>query len=740
LLIKIPNLSRQLIEKTSLFWFVGLLSAAVFAADEAVLTKSTSIARTDSPPVIDGVLDDPAWETAVVIDDFHQVAPEEFAEPSERTEFLLLYSDDAIYIGVRAFDSAPDEIVAQVLRQGEGLRGEDRVRVLLGPFNDNRSGFVFLLNANSVRLEAIYKDGDFEREWTGIWQAQGSVTDDGWVAEIRVPFKTLSFEADKDWAVNFSREIGRKQEHMAWVSRNRNVDPSAVGMLTGLTDLSQGKGLDIVPALSVTSSRDHDEGADDTNTEPSLDIFYKLTPGLNASLTFNTDFSATEVDNRQVNLTRFNLFFPEKRAFFLRESDIFEFGGIGGGGDGGNRAVSRADRENGRPYFSRRIGLSNNGQPVDLDAGAKLSGRAGRWNIGAQYIRQSGFEDIDATDILVARVFANVLEESSVGFIVTDGNPRSNLDNTVIGLDYLYRNSRLRGGRELDASVWYQQSSTTGLDGDNAAWGLSVSAPNNTGWRGGAGYKEIQENFFPALGFVNRTGIRQSLVDVGYIWRNNGPMIRTVSAGIDAQRSNLIEGGLQSQRINVKAVEFENNSTDKLTLSYREDKERLSEPFEISDGVIIPEGTYSYGAPELRLQTGDQRPVKFEFSYLDGDFFDGTIRSVGTKIDWTPFKHFSAQVEYRVDDVDLPQGSFTTELVSTRLDVIFSNTWSWVNLIQYDNVTETIGLNSRLHWVPEAGRNIYLVLNHNWAERLADNNFHSTTSELTLKADYTFRF
>jgi hypothetical protein len=573
---------------------------------------------------------------------------------------------------------------------------------------------------------------------TGIWQAESRINDEGWVAEIRIPFKTLSFASDSDWAINFSREIAHKQEELAWVSRNQTTNPAISGTLTGMTDLSQGVGLDIVPAASFTGTRFYDNGTDETNFEPSLDIFYKLTPGLNASLTINTDFSATEVDNRQVNLTRFNLFFPEKRAFFNRESDIFEFGGIGG--DDGGGALSRADRENGRPYFSRRIGLSGTGQPVDLDVGAKVSGRAGRWNIGAQAIRQAEFEDVDATDILVARIAANVLEESSVGFIVTDGDPRSNLSNTVVGVDYLYRNSRLPEGRVLDASVWYQQSSTTGIDDDDAAFGFSVSSPNNTGWRGGAGFKEIQENFNPALGFVSRTGIQQFLADAGYTYQRNGEHIRTISAGIDYQRIDLIDGVLQSETTVLEAIEIENNSADKISLKYRSDKERLTEPFEIADGIIIPAGSYDYGATELRVETGDQRPLKVEFKYLDGDFFDGSIRSAGTEIDWTPSKHFSAELEYRVDDVDLPQGSFTAKLISTRLDFIFSNTLSWVNLVQYDNISETIGINSRLHWVPQAGRNIYLVLNHNYAERLSDERFHSTATDITIKADYTFRF
>jgi hypothetical protein len=729
--------AKQSMLPVSLLFALPCLAA--FADESPALTKSTTIARTTTAPIIDGILDDAAWSNAVIVDDLHQMKPDEYAEPTERTEFLLLYDDDAIYVGVRAFDRDAEQITAKVLRQGEGLRGEDRIRVLLGPFNDKRSGYNFFMNPNGVRLEGIYKDGNFDREWTGIWQGDSRINDGGWTSELRIPFKTLSFASDSDWAINFTRQIARLQEDMSWVSRNRSVNPAITGTLTGLSGLSQGLGLDVVPALSVTGHRDRETGRDETNTEPSIDVFYKLTPGLNASLTLNTDFSATEVDNRQVNLTRFNLFFPEKRGFFLRESDIFEFGGIGG--EDRNSAMPRSDAENGRPYFSRRIGLSGTGQPVDLDAGTKLSGRIGRWNVGAQAIHQAEFEDVDASDILVARVSANILEESSVGFIATNGDPRSNDSNSVIGIDYLYRNSRLPGGRVFDGSFWYQQSNTSGVaNGDDAAYGISLRSPNNSGWRGGIDFKEIQSNFNPAVGFVSRSGVRQYLADAGYLYQRNGALVRTIKTNIESLRIVDIDGGLQSQSIDFKPLEIENNSADKIYLSYRTDKENLSAPFEISDGIFIPAGSYSFAAPRLYLETGEHRPVKVDFEYRDGEFFNGDIRSISGEAIWRPSKHFRAGVSFNVDDVILPQGNFTTRLLSTQFDIVFSNSVSWVNLIQYDNISESVGLNSRLHWIPQAGRNIYLVLNHNFQERLSDGNFHSTSTDLTLKADYTFRF
>jgi hypothetical protein len=340
----------------------------------------------------------------------------------------------------------------------------------------------------------------------------------------------------------------------------------------------------------------------------------------------------------------------------------------------------------------------------------------------------------------VARVSANVLEESNLGFIVTNGNPRSNDDNTVIGVDYLYRNSRLPKGRQLDASFWYQQSDTSGVDGNDSAYGLAVKSPNQTGWKGSIGFKEIQENFMPAVGFVSRAGIQQVEGDVGYTYRHNGETIRSISAEIKTQKIDLIDGGLQSQSTEFEALELENNSGDRLSIAYRANKERLLDDFEISDDVFVPEGTYSYGAAELDIKTGDHRPVTIGFKYRDGEFFDGDIRSIETELGWRPSKHFRAGLSFSVDDVELPDGDFTTRLLRAQFDIVFSNTLSWVNLVQYDNVSETIGINSRLHWLPQAGRNVYFVLNHNYEERIADRNFHSTTTDLTLKADYTFRF
>ena len=461
--------------------------------------KEVRVVRVDEVPIIDGKIDEAVWDQAEVLTDFHQSRPIEGAEPSEPTEVFLLYDDDALYIAARMYDSEPDRIAAPTVRHGQGLGRDDRIVIILDPFHTGRGAYRFETNANGIRHDALYDSiSSFESAWTVIWESAADYFEGGWEAEMAIPFKTLSFDPTTDaWGFNFGRGIRRRGEEIAWVSRNRSYNASILGTATGLTGMDQGVGLDVVPSVTLNQQRTFDPSGSDFNFEPSLDVFYKITPSLNASLTLNTDFSATEVDDRQVNLTRFSLFFPEKRDFFLNDSDLFTFGRID---EINNEASSRAAANNGRPFFSRRLGLSGTGQPVDLEYGGKLSGRIGRWNVGALAIRQDAFESIDASNVLVGRVSANVLNESSVGMIFTSGDPNTNLDNSVVGLDFRYLNTRFANGKVLEADAWYQQSDTDGLEGDDASYGIGFRVPANAGWRGGINHKQIQANFNPALG------------------------------------------------------------------------------------------------------------------------------------------------------------------------------------------------------------------------------------------------
>ena len=727
--------------------------------DDANGDKTVTIVRIDSEPEIDGLLDEAIWAQATLIEDLHQLNPVEYAQPSQPTEIRLAYDENALYVSARLLDSDADRITAQVLRQGEGLSNEDRFAIILDPYLDRRSGYRFQVNPNGVRWDALYRDtSSVESNWEGIWQGAATQGADGWTAEMAIPFKTLSFNPANDtWGVNFERTIQRNDETLGWVSRNRQLNPGVAGTISGFEGLEQGRGLDIIPSVSVSEQRSYGvTSGSSVDWEPSLDIFYKITPLLNAALTINTDFSATEVDDRQVNLTRFGLFFPEKRDFFLQDADIFEFGRIGGGGGGGRGGSGGGGGggggfgggfgQNGRPFFSRTIGLSRTGQPVDIEYGGKLSGRAGRFNLGALAVRQAEFGDIGETDIFVGRAAANILDESTLGFIVTDGDPHSNLDSSTVGTDFRYRNTRLPGGRVLEGEAWYQQSDTQGIADDDAAYGFGISSPNSTGLRGSFSTRYIEENFDPALGFVNETGIRGYSMEIGYRHRYRESWFRTFSPSVRAFRVERLDtGGLDREDVSV-GFEIDNNTGDRMFTRLTTNREIIPADFTIyrpSDGsptIIIPAGDYSWTRGFMGVRSGEHRPVALFVGGSTGEYFDGESTELRANATWRPSPTFSLDVGYSINDISLPDGDFIVRLSTMTLQYVFSSTLSWVNLIQYDNFSETVGLNSRLHWIPEAGREGFIVFNHSVADPNKNDSFHSTGADVSVKFNYTWRF
>lgn len=739
--------------------FVALAGSPAYAQQEnangVTGGKILRIENLNSTPDVDGVLDEAVWARAAVVEDFHQMTPVEYGVPSQRTEVRVFYTEDALYVGARMVETDPTLIRANTMRQGQGLLNDDSFNVMIDPYFDRRGGYLFEINPNGVRVEGIYQNvSQVDRNWTGIWQAKSQIDSEGWTTEIRIPFQSLSFNpGNTEWGINFRRAIRRNNEEIAWISRNRLINPGIAGTASGLQGLKQGLGLDVVPyIIARQEKRFGPRGYDDNSVEPQLDMYYKITPQLNAALTLNTDFSATEVDDRVVNLTRFNLFFPERRDFFTRDNDIFQFGRIGNGtifGQESNEAVPTAAAQNGRPFFSRNIGLSATGAPVDLDAGAKLSGRVGSWNVGSLIVRQDedDLSGVDAQSVFVGRAARNVLTESQVGFIVTDGDPQANLDNSLVGTDFRYRNSRLPGGRVLESEVWYQQSDTPGLSGDDTSYGFGIAAPNTNGWRGGYSYKVVDYNFNPGLGFVNQRGIADHALDIGTrTFLTPGSYMRSWYAGFDGYRNTDLDSGrLISQTLQVRA-NANNNANDVLSGGIARRREVLARPFTIyraSDGkrsVVIPVGDYQFTQTSVQLQTGGQRRWAGRVGFSQGDYYGGDSTQASVNVTWQPRRGWNLQSGYSEQRIELPQGNFTVRQLSFNAMINFTADLTWTNRVQYDNVSEGAGFNSRLYWIPEPGREMYLVLNWGLVDLDKDNSFTSTNKDLTLKYNYTFRF
>lgn len=705
---------------------------------------------------IDGQLDEAQWADALVVEDLHQYQPYEYSEPSQKTKVWIFYTADALYVGAFFEEDDPSLISARVLRQGEGLVADDIFSVIIDPYLDRRNGYRFTVNPNGVRWEGLYQNvTDIQGNWDGIWQADARVVDNGWYSEMRIPYASISFNPDSDaWGINFRREIRRNNEGIGWVSRNRQLNPGVAGTITGLEGLQQGRGLDVVPSMTVREDRVYGPASSsEQNFEPSLDVFYKLTPQLNASLTINTDFSAAEVDSRQVNLTRFNLFFPERRDFFIREADIFEFGQIGAGqsqeSGGGNPAVPGANAQNGRPFFSRRIGLNGNGAPVDINYGGKLAGRIGDWNVGTLLVSQDAdpATGVEQRDIAVGRAVLNVLSESQIGVIATSGAPQSNGDNSLAGMDFRYRNSNLAGGRTMQAFAYYQQSDTPTLNGDDAAWGYGLGFPNNQGWRGTYVYKQIERNFNPAVGFINQTDMSDTALDVGYRgFLAPGGYFRSVYGGVDAYRAEYLDdSSVNNQNIGLR-LSTDNNMGDNFILRAISSKEVLRENFVIyrasdaSRQISIPAGSYSFDEGMARVELADQRLVGGSLTVRWGEYFDGTRVQESADILLRPNRHLALGLQYTQNAIELPYGNFNTRLFGLQSRIAFTNTLSWSTLLQYDNVSEAMGINSRLHWIPEAGKQVFVVLNYGLSDPDRDNRFDSVNADLSMKVNYTLRF
>ena len=696
-------------------------------ATAATDSKVVGIVRTSRPPRLDGVLDDPVWSEAAEFDDLHQYDPVDHGEPSERTVVYVAYDDDNLYVAARLHDSEPAAITARQMVVGQSMRWDDSFAIYLDPFNNKRTGYMFQVNPNGSRIDGVFETPtDINRDWEGIWYTAAGIDADGWVAEMTVPFKTLNFDpGNSDWGFTVERTIARKQEEIAWVSFNREVNPGASGVLTGFEGLHQGIGIDVVPSLVTTEVRDFGAGTESSEVEPALDVFYNVTPSLTGVLTLNTDFSATEVDDRRINLSRFSLFFPEKRAFFLQDVDIFSFGGLS---------------RNGIPFFSRRIGLNRDGERIDLNVGAKLTGRVGRWNLGVLDIEQDGFGSVDPSNLFVGRVAANVLRESSVGLIMTNGDPDSNLGNSVAGVDFRYRNTQLPSGRTLEGEIWYQSSRTEGVAGDDSAWGLRIASPNSEGLHGEIGVGSIEANFNPALGFVNRSDFVRSEIGLGYTWWPGHSAIRSINTGFNWERYDKIGDGLESGSLFVELAEVEMATGHEVSAKLNRDREVLLEPFEIADGVVIPTGDYEFTRYGVEFSGPAERVVAPSIELEQGTFYGGDISTIEAGLQWRPGRQFFFGVDYEYNDVDLPGGRFVTRLVQLEANVAFNVHWSWVNRLQYDNESRSVGLNSRLRWNQRAGRDLYVVLNHDFSSLGgAFSRLESQQSQLAIKYTHTFR-
>jgi hypothetical protein len=701
-------------------------AAAVSAQD---VPPSLRAARLSAAVVSDGRLSETDWEAADAIETFRQTDPVEGAAPSARTRVQVLADSKSIVIGVTCEDPDPASIVSFSVRRDAVLDAEDHVRVVLGPFADGRSGYVFAVNPSGARYDGLINPGGETEnaDWDGIWEAATLRLSNGWSAEIRIPVQSIAFKPGlHEWHFNVERRMQRRLETDRWAAPNRQyqlTQTSRAGLLTDLPDFDLGLGLTVRP--SITSGGGVPEpGASATGDfHPSLDIGQRLGANILASASVNTDFAEADVDTLRTNLTRFPLFFPEKRTFFIEGDDIFSFG------LGLDQDVL--------PYFSRRIGLIGD-QIVPILAGGKVNGRAGDTTFGAVAVGTRPRDGVIDTGAFmgVGRVKQNLWQESWVGAIATVGDPLGRPGSWLSGADFTYATSKFRGDKNFLVGMWGLVTGRSDLGGDADAAGFKVDYPNDLVDMA-VKYKRIGQNFDPSIGFVPRAAVQLWSASADFSPRLARGPIQQMFFEFEPSLATDLSGRWESYRVFWAPINWRFRSGDRVEFNANPTGERLTVPFEVSPGVVISPGSYEWRQYRLEAGTAQKRRFYTQVTWWFGGFYDGSIDQFQWTGAWNPKPLVTVEFSGERNIGRLPAGDFTQTIVGTRLRLNFSPDLSLSSYVQYDSEPDSVGTNTRLRWTFRPVGDLFVVYNHNI--RSITDRWRLDSNQLLVKLQYSWR-
>jgi hypothetical protein len=706
---------------------------------------------------LDGALDEGVWSLAAPAVDFVQRDPDTGAPATERTEVRLLYDADRVIIGARLHETEPDEVLGNQMQRDQSFASDDRFIVTLDTFLDGRTGYIFQTNplgALSDGLISASSDSNNEAQrefgaavnqsWDGIWTVRVRRDDQGWSVEMELPFRTLNFDPDlAGWGVNFQRTVRRKAEESLWSGFMRNEGvahmPSA-GRLQGLTQISQGLGLDVKPYVlgNVFSAPGRGRRDRVATGDVGVDLFYNLTSGLRADLSLNTDFAETQVDDRQINLTRFPQFFEEKRDFFLQGATYFDF--------------AREIGTQVTPFFSRRIGLDASGVPQPIDVGAKLTGQAGAFDVGFLQVRTREHEAAAGADFTVARIRRRFLRESYAGLLYTrraDHVPGA-IDRHTVGADAALRTSTFLGSRTLEWSTWFIHTTNPSLDsarddpGRNIGRGSRVAFPNDPFYFDFS-YRELQDNYDPAVGFLQRRGSRRFNPEIGYTTRfRDHSWLRWIQYELDWDwYADDEDNRLLTQTYQIKPLTISFSDGSEFAYEMHPTYEHLERDFEIYEGITLPSGgTYRFTRHEVGASMADRYPVAIGGQVNVGRFFSGRNREHQLNVRVRPRPGVALRFEAQYNTLELAEGSFETTLLRVLANTQFSPWTSLENNLQYDSVTRSMGWQTRFRWIQRPGNDLFFVYTHNWQEFDDEQGrtFRTLDNKAATKVVYTLRF
>lgn len=676
-------------------------------------------------PKIDGqVIGDPAWNEVHPTSDFWQTQPDEGRPATQKTEVYIGFTNDSLYIGVICFDDNPAGIIIADSRRDSSLQDTDSFQIILDTFQDKQNGFVFGTNPAGIEYDgqavnaargsgsgraaaafANYNLGGFNLNWDTSWTVKASISDIGWSAEMEIPFRSLRYTSQdiQTWGVNFQRNIQRNKEVVFWspLSRQHNLYRLYdAGMVEGIKVPNQ-RNLKMIPYVLGQVSRGGDLSASNHyDQELGIDIKYSITPSLTLDFTYNTDFAQVEVDEQQVNLDRFSLFFPEKRPFFLENADQFSVG----------------NSQEVELFFSRRIGISSNGEPIPIDTGLRLSGKLGSaTNVGLLYMSSEALPGIaPGNDYAVARVSHELENRSSIGALFVDRSGDGSL--LPIGSDDYNRTYAIDGrwgiGEKIDLGMWAAKTDTPKLSGDNNAFTLKTNY-SSANWSNKLMYTSVGENFNPEVGFLDRKNYR----------KYDGTALRRIRPedlwGLHEIRPHITYRGYwgfddfhETGYLHMDTHwEWRNGLEIHTGVNFT--LEGVRDPFEIYDGVMVEPGTYKHKIMQLVYWTDDRAPLSFRLRATRGGFFGGDKTMLRPALRYRIGETFSTELAWTHNDIKLPvaNGNFEVNVVRLRVSYSFTPKMLLQALVQYDDRNDITGTNLRFSWLQSANAGFFLVYN-----------------------------
>jgi len=666
--------------------------------------------RVTQAPKLDGDLSDEVWKSVEPFTGFRMVEPRPNQEPTEKTELRVLYDESNLYFGVRCYDSEPSRIAANTMAHdggGEHSENDDIIRVLLDPFQDKRNAYIFFVNPRGARSEGLASGEHYSLNWDGIWEAKARIVADGWSAELQIPFKTISFKPGlMTWGINVERYIPRKLETIRLSGTSRDnffYNPVEAAALEGIREVKQGKGFTFRPYGLASVLKDHVMGNGyDAKLDGGFDIYKNFTPNLVGAFSYNTDFAETEVDDRQINLTRFALRFPEKRMFFLEGSDIFSF----------------ASSESFTPFFSRRIGLVN-GRQAPIAFGAKVYGKIGDTNLAVLDVRTDRFGESAGRNFFAARMSQNILEESKVGWIFTNGSPTGE-KNSLAGADFTYQTSRFAGNRNFSASGWYAYTWNEQKQGRHHGYGFRLDYPNDL-WDIGTSYAYYGDSLDPGLGFLPRNRIQTAYGHISFQPRPEkgllGRLVRQFFFELNGDFYWDLAGRLETRKIFTAPINLHTESGEHIEFNIGPNRDVLPHDFEISKGVVLPAGPYNFTNYRFEFNSAGHRAAVVDLSWRFGGFYSGHYddAELGLTLKYKGYSTVSLNANFVRGS--LPQGAFKENVYQIKADLFLSPDLGLMNYIQYDDVSRELGWSTRLRWRISPGNEIFIVYNKNWEKR-----------------------